>query len=635
MIRLELEQPQLHRWALPRPQGQAHLTVSFGSARAALPASLELPITSFDPALDRCKDLVGEIIASYSVHVSLYVGAFRLSAKIDGRRQPFHVFVMDSSGTKVGGISGSARFIWAPPAETIPADAAVQAEDIRVNDESTYPASLLELAASLNTGGAAVAAAPIVTAPPPAPLTNGSSCRSDLGAKRHPCPGDDDDGDGGGDDDRDDGSNDGGDGADPIREGCLPVPGFRFEPRRVAIDWRRVAATGVERLRRQGDPRALEPFLTDLALGELEEGELEIHPVLLKAFHMAQLSIQYLLFCQQTLHGQCEGLKRATHRMELKAIGDRRGAHIAAERVRQLKKESRKQHKIIDSYASLLRQHNPALAARVYVADDGRLDVLRPEEEFVGDDGDSVGGTSGPLLGPFWSVSGAGGIASGCDNDGLALRAERRGMGTAARNSGGGGRPSGGAQRGVPLRILRRQTMTHGVVAAVDVTDGNALLEGARTPSRAADRDAGEAASLTPRDRAVSDAAATIGNLASLPAGASGGTSMQSGRAGKNGSSSGDGSSDGGGGGSDGGGGGSDGGGEHFRRREGSGAKRVIHGPREAADNPRLGDSAPQPELARAVAEAATSRSVPGEASGAVSEQRRESDWKTARLAAS
>lgn len=73
----------------------------------------------------------------------------------------------------------------------------------------------------------------------------------------------------------------------------------RFEPSTGAVSWPRVAAANVNKIEREGDLQSLRQFLPDVAVGRVDEEDVDTHPGLLKAFRLAQLQAQYLLHCQQ------------------------------------------------------------------------------------------------------------------------------------------------------------------------------------------------------------------------------------------------------------------------------------------------------------------------------------------------
>ncbi|XP_061861290.1 cilium assembly protein DZIP1L [Colius striatus] len=133
-----------------------------------------------------------------------------------------------------------------------------------------------------------------------------------------------------------------------------------FQPRRVAVDWRRFGAVDVERVAREVDVAVLQEHITSVTFCDLA-GERCPHcrqpadPILLKVLRMAQLSIEYLLHCQESL-----GTSLALHAQRLGAAQAElaRTQQRAAEQEAQLrgaKEESRGWKKLIATQQLLLQ----------------------------------------------------------------------------------------------------------------------------------------------------------------------------------------------------------------------------------------------------------------------------------------
>ncbi|NXF43271.1 DZI1L protein, partial [Oceanites oceanicus] len=127
---------------------------------------------------------------------------------------------------------------------------------------------------------------------------------------------------------------------------------FHFQPRRVSVDWRRFSAIDVERVAREVDVAVLQEHIGSVTFCNLD-GERCPHcgqpadPILLKVLRMAQLSIEYLLHCQERL-----GTSLAMHAQRLQAAHAKLACtqQQAAEQAAQLrgaKEESRRWKKLI------------------------------------------------------------------------------------------------------------------------------------------------------------------------------------------------------------------------------------------------------------------------------------------------
>ncbi|NWY57198.1 DZI1L protein, partial [Chionis minor] len=148
------------------------------------------------------------------------------------------------------------------------------------------------------------------------------------------------------------------------------IPAFRFQPRRVSVDWRRFSALDVEQVAREVDVAALQEHIAGVTFCNLD-GERcprcgqPADPVLLKVLRMAQLSIEYLLHCQEQLatslamHVQCLQATRA----EL-ARTQQRAAEGAAQ-LRGAKEESRRWKKLMATQ-QLLLQAGPSAYRKVH-----------------------------------------------------------------------------------------------------------------------------------------------------------------------------------------------------------------------------------------------------------------------------
>ncbi|KAM6063359.1 LOW QUALITY PROTEIN: cilium assembly protein DZIP1L [Chlamydotis macqueenii] len=138
------------------------------------------------------------------------------------------------------------------------------------------------------------------------------------------------------------------------------VPPFHFQPRRVGVDWRRFGAIDVERVAREVDLATLQEHIASVTFCNLD-GERCPHcgqpadPVLLKVLRMAQLSIEYLLHCQE-----CLGTSLALHAQHLQDAQAQlaRAQQQVMEQAAQLrgaKEESRRWKKLMATQQLLLQ----------------------------------------------------------------------------------------------------------------------------------------------------------------------------------------------------------------------------------------------------------------------------------------
>uniref|UniRef100_A0A663LVJ6 C2H2-type domain-containing protein n=1 Tax=Athene cunicularia TaxID=194338 RepID=A0A663LVJ6_ATHCN len=153
----------------------------------------------------------------------------------------------------------------------------------------------------------------------------------------------------------------------------VDIPPFHFQTRRVSVDWRCFSAIDVERVAREVDVAALQEHITGVTFCDLD-GERCPHcgqpvdPILLKVLRMAQLSIEYLLHCQERL-----GTSLATHARRLQAAHAELAytqQQVAEQEVqlRGVKEENRRWKKLI-AMQQLLLQAGPHTYCKCYLCD--------------------------------------------------------------------------------------------------------------------------------------------------------------------------------------------------------------------------------------------------------------------------
>ncbi|XP_065531238.1 cilium assembly protein DZIP1L isoform X5 [Lathamus discolor] len=153
----------------------------------------------------------------------------------------------------------------------------------------------------------------------------------------------------------------------------VDIPHFHFQPRRISVDWRRFSAIDVERVAREVDVAVLQEHIAGITFCNLD-GERCPHcaqpadPVLLKVLRMAQLSIEYLLHCQEHL-----GTSLAVHTQRLEAARAELAStqQQAAEQAVQLqvsKEESRRWKKLLAIQLPIL-QAGPNTYCKCHLCD--------------------------------------------------------------------------------------------------------------------------------------------------------------------------------------------------------------------------------------------------------------------------
>ncbi|POI20006.1 hypothetical protein CIB84_016250 [Bambusicola thoracicus] len=143
----------------------------------------------------------------------------------------------------------------------------------------------------------------------------------------------------------------------------VPPNTFCFQPRRIAVDRHRLSAVDVERVAREGDVAVLQEHISNITFCNMG-GERcpycgqPADPVLLTVLRLAQLSIEYLLHCQQHLADSLA--VHAQHLQDVRAqLAHAQGlASEQAARLQHEKEESRMWKKLVAT--QLLLQARPS-----------------------------------------------------------------------------------------------------------------------------------------------------------------------------------------------------------------------------------------------------------------------------------
>ncbi|KAE8604885.1 hypothetical protein XENTR_v10014879 [Xenopus tropicalis] len=138
------------------------------------------------------------------------------------------------------------------------------------------------------------------------------------------------------------------------------MPTFRFQPRRDGIDWRRFSAIDTERITREVDINTLQESINSITFCNLEGEKCPycqqpVDPVLLKVLKMAQMIIEYLLYCQEHIHSREAQLEERLG--EAEAEHERTKDELAkqAEEMKKVKEESKRRKKMIATQQMLLQ----------------------------------------------------------------------------------------------------------------------------------------------------------------------------------------------------------------------------------------------------------------------------------------
>uniref|UniRef100_A0A8C3JQX4 C2H2-type domain-containing protein n=1 Tax=Calidris pygmaea TaxID=425635 RepID=A0A8C3JQX4_9CHAR len=151
----------------------------------------------------------------------------------------------------------------------------------------------------------------------------------------------------------------------------VDIPPFRFQPRRLPVDWRRFSAVDVERVAREVDLAALQDHMAAITFCNLD-GERCPHcgqpadPVLLKVLRMAQLSMEYLLHCQEHLGTSLALYAQHLEDAHTKLSCTQQQAAEQEAQLRAAKEESRRWKKLLATQQILL-QAGPSVYCKCHL----------------------------------------------------------------------------------------------------------------------------------------------------------------------------------------------------------------------------------------------------------------------------
>nr|XP_031533983.1 zinc finger protein DZIP1L isoform X4 [Vicugna pacos] len=143
--------------------------------------------------------------------------------------------------------------------------------------------------------------------------------------------------------------------------GAHPLPAFKFQPRCQSMDWMRISALDVDRVAREMDVAALQENITSITFCNLDKEVCHrcrqpVDPALLKVLRLAQLSIEYLLHCQDSLSASVAELEAQL----LASLGQQEGSQQElarqADELKGVRQESHRRRKMIITLQQLLLQ---------------------------------------------------------------------------------------------------------------------------------------------------------------------------------------------------------------------------------------------------------------------------------------
>ncbi|CAK6978684.1 cilium assembly protein DZIP1 [Scomber scombrus] len=160
--------------------------------------------------------------------------------------------------------------------------------------------------------------------------------------------------------------------------GAATILPFKFRPRRESVDWRRINAVDVDLVVSQLDVDALQEHISMVTFCSLDGERCQrcqspVDPALVKLLQLAQLTVEWLLYCQEFLT-----LNLHTTEERLAAAGRDREQLLAQqkkqeEKVKTLSAELKQRKKVIRTQQSLL-------APRIISSQKNHLQRRHPDE---------------------------------------------------------------------------------------------------------------------------------------------------------------------------------------------------------------------------------------------------------------
>ncbi|KAM5164054.1 cilium assembly protein DZIP1L [Mantella aurantiaca] len=138
------------------------------------------------------------------------------------------------------------------------------------------------------------------------------------------------------------------------------VQTFRFQSRRDGIDWRRISAIDVEKVARELDISTLQENINSITFCNLDNERCPycqnpVDPVLLKVLKLAQLTIEYLLQCQECLSSTVAHLEERVQEATSEHQMTKDDLAKLNNELKNVKEENKRRKKLIGTQQMLLQ----------------------------------------------------------------------------------------------------------------------------------------------------------------------------------------------------------------------------------------------------------------------------------------
>ncbi|UJR08525.1 hypothetical protein I4U23_012788 [Adineta vaga] len=137
---------------------------------------------------------------------------------------------------------------------------------------------------------------------------------------------------------------------------------FVFNKRNEKIDWRRIAAVDVDRIARELDFQVLQDNIEQITLCNIdfEVDSRAMDPNFIKLYKMAQLTIEYLLLCQDQIANQLADYEQNKSKVSVDHEQYRDQIQKLKDELNRTKKESKKRKKLLETQEKMLLAQRPS-----------------------------------------------------------------------------------------------------------------------------------------------------------------------------------------------------------------------------------------------------------------------------------
>ncbi|XP_062521636.1 cilium assembly protein DZIP1L-like isoform X2 [Corticium candelabrum] len=146
-----------------------------------------------------------------------------------------------------------------------------------------------------------------------------------------------------------------------------------FRKRKLRVDWRAIATLDLERLVQEVDVRSLQQNVMNVAFCDIEREDFSIDSNFLKLFRLAQLIIEYVLYCQKQLEIQVGELRKQQEELRKNESKLQQQVTTLQHDLTAVKRENKKRRKMLEAAQSLMNAgangyHKCSMCSKAFVS---------------------------------------------------------------------------------------------------------------------------------------------------------------------------------------------------------------------------------------------------------------------------